>query len=255
VVLAISEGTLVDSIAYLVNRPDVSVISSSEVLLPSKQTTPLIRQALKLFQQAAAQGQTVLEASGDFGPLLRTAPKPVRGVDRFAQSPFVTGVGGTAPSSPSPDDVSSYGSEVVWQDGKDASGGGKSKLARPVWQKGLRTNRRAIPDVSLAASAVYPLGQGGAVKCCIAGTSAATPAWAGLVAMLNQLKGTRVGLLNPTLYALGKAQAAGGPAVFHDIVQGSNSTVQAKGFPATPGYDLATGWGTPDVQALFAAFP
>lgn len=255
VVLSISQGALVDAIAYLVNRADVSVISASVVLLPSKQTRPLIRQALKLFKQAAAQGQTVLIASGDSGPLLVSKPKPRRGVDQFAQSPFVTGVGGTTPSSSSPEDAASYGSEVVWQDSEAASGGGKSTLARPAWQKGLKVNRRAVPDVSLAASAVYPLAAGGAVTCCVSGTSAAAPAWAGLVAMLNQQKGTRAGLLNPTLYALGKAQADGGAAVFHDIVVGSNSTTQAKGFPAKPGYDLATGWGTPDVPALFAAFP
>src|SRR5262249_23982983 len=66
VVVAISEGTLVDSISYLVNRDDVSVLSLSEVLLPSRGTRPLIRQALRLFRQAAAQGKTVLVASGDF---------------------------------------------------------------------------------------------------------------------------------------------------------------------------------------------
>ena len=44
-------------------------------------------------------------------------------------------------------------------------------------------------------------------------------------------------------------------AVFHDIVIGSNGTTLTRGFPAKPGYDLATGWGTPDVPALFAAFP
>jgi hypothetical protein len=41
--------------------------------------------------------------------------------------------------------------------------------------------------------------------------------------------------------------------VFFDIVEGSNSTTTAKGFPAKPGYDLATGWGTPNVAALFPA--
>ena len=43
--------------------------------------------------------------------------------------------------------------------------------------------------------------------------------------------------------------------MFHDIVEVSNSTTQAKGFPAKPGYDLATGWGSPNVPALFTALP
>ncbi len=252
---AISQGTLLDSITYLVNRADVSVLSLSIVLIPSKSAKPLIRQALKLFMQAASQGQTVLVASGDFGPLVVSMPKPKRGVDQFAQSPFVTGVGGTTPFTPSPDDVTGYGNEVVWQDRKLASGGGRSRLRRPSWQKGLKSNRRTVPDVALAASAVYPIGQNGGVVCCVSGTSAGAPSFAGLIAMLNQQKGTRAGLLNPTLYELGKAQASGGAAIFHDIVEGSSTTTQAKGFPAKPGYDLATGWGTPDVAALFTAFP
>jgi subtilase family serine protease len=254
VVVAISQGTLVDAISYLVNRNDVSVLSLSEVLLPTPRNRPLIRQSLKLFKQAAAQGKTVLVASGDFGPLVVITPKHRRGVDQFAQSPFVTAVGGTAPATSTPLDVSAYGSEVVWQDGTMASGGGRSALPRPTWQKGLKSNRRMVPDVALAASAVYPIAHGGAITCCVAGTSASAPAWAGLIAMLDQQKGSRVGLLNPRLYELGNAQAQGGTAVFFDIVEGSNSTTLAKGFPAKPGYDLATGWGSPNVPALFAAF-
>src|SRR5262245_40349930 len=243
IVLAISQGSVVDAIQYLVNRADVSVLSLSLSPVPNRQNRPIIRQSLKLFQQAAAQGQTVLIASGDSGPLDVTSPKPRRGVDPYAQSPFVTGVGGTTPSSPTPVRADVYGSEVVWQDGKSASGGGRSRLARPSWQKGLRSRTRTVPDVSLAASAVYPIPDNGQIACCVSGTSAAAPAWAGLVAMFNQLSGQRAGLLNPRLYALGNAQASGGSAVFHDIVEGSNSTTQAKGFPAKPGYDLATGWG------------
>jgi subtilase family serine protease len=255
VLVAVSGGTLLDAITALVNRADVSVMSLSVVLVPSRRTRPLIRQSLRLFKQAAAQGQTVLIASGDDGPLVVAAPKLRRGVDPFARSPFVTGVGGTTPSSTSPADASSYGSEVVWQDGAMASGGGRSTLRRPVWQKGLHDSRRTVPDVALAASAVYPIPMNGAITCCVAGTSAAAPAWAGVVAMRNQQRGTRAGLLNPALYALGKAQAEGGAAVFHDIVRGSNSITMARGFPAKPGYDLATGWGSPDGEALFAAWP
>jgi subtilase family serine protease len=254
VTLSISRGTVVDAIQYLVNRADVSVISLSLNPVPNKKNQPLIRQSLKLFQQAAAQGQTVLIASGDFGPLAVSSPKPKRGVDPYAQSPYVTGVGGTTPSSDSPTGVTTYGREVVWQDGKAASGGGKSPLRRPSWQDDLGGRKRTVPDVSLAAAPVYPVPRAGGVICCVSGTSAAAPAWAGLVAMLNQQRGSRAGLLNPRLYELGLAQASGGPVVFHDIVEGSNSTTQAKGFPAKPGYDLATGWGSPDVGALFAAF-
>jgi pseudomonalisin len=250
VVLAISSNALVDAIGYLVGRTDVDVISLSVGLLPSGQTRPFIKQARRLFKQAAAQGQTVLAASGDHGALLRVKPKR-RGINPFATSPFVVAVGGTTPSPIDPNDADAYGGEVVWQDGNDASGGGRSSSPRPRWQRGSPT--RTVPDVALPAAAVYPIPQGGRLMCCAGGTSAGAPAWAGLVALLNQQRGgARVGQLNPMLYDLGRAQQTGGPKVFHDIVEGSSTTPQARGFPAKPGYDLATGWGTPDVGVLFA---
>jgi subtilase family serine protease len=255
VVLALSSGRLVDALAYLVNRADVDVLSLSVVLVPSPRSNPLIREALRLFRQASAQGQTVLIASGDYGSLITTGPQPRRrrGVDPFGKSPFVTAVGGTIPVVNDPARADVYGGETVWRDGETASGGGHSKLVRPAWQRGSAT--RTVPDVSLAASSVYPLPLNGRLVCCVGGTSAGAPAWAGLVAMLNQQRGVRSGLLNPVLYELGRAQARGGPAVFHDIVAGSSTTTLARGFRAKPGYDLATGWGSPDVGALFDAYP
>jgi subtilase family serine protease len=254
IVLAVSRGALVDAIGDLVARPDVGVISLSVVLTPSPASAPFIRHARRLFRQAAARGKTVLIASGDFGPLLEPSPRLKRGVDPMTASPYVTAVGGTTPIVPDQREVVEYGSEIVWQDGQAASGGAIARGPRPRWQRGGR-GHRTVPDVSLPAADIYPIAVNGQVGCCIGGTSAAAPSWAGLVAMLNQQRGGPVGLLNPALYALGRAQAKGGPAVFHDIVTGSNSTTLARGFPATPGYDLATGWGTPDVAALFAAFP
>ena len=261
IVLAVSSGSLVDAIGYLVNRQDISVISLSVVLIPAPSSMRFIRQALVLFRQAAAQGKTVLIASGDLGPLLKVKPKR-RGVDPMTASAFVTAVGGTTPVVEDQSAVVvGYGSEVVWQAGQSASGGGRAHSRRPSWQRrsGSGSSRRTVPDVALPADNVYPIafdvGSNPGVGCCIGGTSAAAPAWAGIIAMLNQQRGHSAGLLNPTLYDLGRAQASGGTAVFHDVVIGSNSTTLARGFPAKPGYDLATGWGTPDVSALFAAIP
>ena len=114
--------------------------------------------------------------------------------------------------------------------------------------------KRAIPDVAFPASKVYPIivrGQG----LLAGGTSAAAPAWAGVIARLVQHDGRRVGFLNPRLYQIGRAQQRGGPAIFHDVVVGDNGTNVARGYSARPGYDLATGWGSIDGQAFFAAFP
>jgi len=81
-----------------------------------------------------------------------------------------------------------------------SSGGGRTTFRRPSYQRGVGA-KRAIPDVAFPASGVYPIivrGQG----LLAGGTSAAAPAWAGVVARLVQHKGGRVGFLNPRLYSL-----------------------------------------------------
>jgi subtilase family serine protease len=185
-------------------------------------------------------------------------------VDFPCSDPEVTCVGGTTVQDASTGD---YGSETVWADGSDptnpeGSGGGISQLFnRPPWQTGPGTdnsysaadNGRMVPDVSADADPqtgyavfivnVHLVGEDDEYG----GTSAAAPLWSGLIALLVQSVGRRIGFFNPTLYALG-AQAASFPAApFHDITTGNNLY-----YPATPGYDLATGWGTPDGAALAA---
>jgi hypothetical protein len=105
---------------------------------------------------------------------------------------------------------------------------------------------RNIPDVAmLAAPEIFLICNNGEwVE--VGGTSAAAPLWAGFVALANQQaaanKQPPVGFLNPAIYALGNgSKYVGG---LHDIVTGSN------GYAALPGYDLATGWGTPAGQPL-----
>jgi len=135
----------------------------------------------------------------------------------------------------------------VWNDGAGASsGGGRTTFPRPLYQRGVGW-RRTIPDVAFPASSVYPIILRGQ-RLLAGGTSAAAPAWAGVVARVAQLRGRRVGFLNPALYRLGRVQQRGGAAVFHDVVTGNNG-----GFAAGPGYDLATGWGSIDGAALFDA--
>ena len=134
-----------------------------------------------------------------------------------------------------------------------SSGGGRTTFRRPSYQRGVGA-KRVIPDVAFPASGVYPIivrGRG----LLAGGTSAAAPAWAGVVARLVQHEGGRVGFLNPQLYRIGRAQLHGGPAVFHDVVVGDNGTSLAPGFSARPGYDFATGWGSVDGAALLDVFP
>lgn len=144
---------------------------------------------------------------------------------------------------------------MAWSD----SGGGRSAVfARPAYQDGVRGlagGARAIPDISMDAScassvaiyASYP-GAGPSHWQTICGTSLATPLFAGVVAMADQVAGHALGLINPALY---KMVAARDPGLV-DITSGTNTVtgsrdgkvVTIQGFRARPGYDLVTGAGT-----------
>jgi subtilase family serine protease len=89
----------------------------------------------------------------------------------------------------------------------------------------------------------------------IGGTSAATPSWAGVVALLNHAAGRDgSGAINDWLYTLGRNQhRAGDLPVFYDITSGDNGFDRVRGFSAGTGFDLATGWGTPNVALLVQA--
>jgi kumamolisin len=215
------------------------------------------------YDQAAQQGGTVFVSTGDSGAFgcLTNDPNALPtseyiGVSLPASVPGVTAVGGTHLSVRQ--DGSWY-NEVVWMEAPQTggTGGGVSTLfPRPQWQQAAgvdnqfnRDHMRSIPDVSADADpysgmAIYDSvtgwGQGG-------GTSQSAPIWAGITALINQYlksKGLKpVGFLNPALYALARGNPPFPP--FHDIVVGSDLV-----HPATPGYDLATGLGSPDVWNL-----
>ena len=166
-----------------------------------------------------------------------------------------------------------YGGEATWNEFntfglRTSSGGGISSLyGRPTWQGSMppkwntifgstvQGNGRLTPDVSFDSSIdggflawigfSGPHGRWGV----FGGTSAASPALAAVVAMLNQAHGSSVGFLNAAIYQLGASSSYS--ADFHDITAGENSDTLGlfgvDGFAAGTGYDLATGWGTPNV--------
>ena len=180
------------------------------------------------FSKALTRGVAVLAASGDNGS---SDGDVGNNVDFPASSPFVTGCGGTALTS---------SSEQVWNDGSrgGATGGGLSSLfGVPDFQKRvvLPAAHRGVPD--WAGNADPQTGYSVVVDgqtMVIGGTSAVAPLFAGLVALLNQLLGKKIGFLNPMLYGL--------PAnCFKDIIDGNNGTYTAK-----KGYDLCTGLGSPN---------
>lgn len=242
-----------------------SVISTSwgeyETYFPPDERKA-IHQAL---QEAAAQGQTVFAASGDngaydaFGGGEPTLANQLA-VDFPGSDPYVTSVGGTALQTAN----GVYAGETVWSEGSaqtspGGSGGGLSvAFKRPAYQTGpgvissYSNGMRQVPDVAAEAEngvgyALYALdwNSNQASWAQYGGTSAASPLWAGFTAMVQQALGGRVGFLNPTLYRLGQAASTFPVPPFHDVTQGTNLY-----YPATPGWDFATGWGSFDGGAF-----
>jgi kumamolisin len=132
-------------------------------------------------------------------------------------------------------------------------GGGKSHVfGRPVWQTGATISagsKRLVPDVSLVADPAT----GGMVvingrKQPIGGTSWSAPTWAAFCARINDARSKvgkpALGFLNPLLYPLN------GTLAFRDITSGSNGA-----YDASPGYDMVTGLGTPNLAELINALP
>ena len=236
----------------------------------------------QLWAQAAAQGMSVFVAAGDSGPAGCDASDSLtgtgKGVSGIASTIYATAVGGTmfneglgsywsTSNNASMTSALSYIPEIPWDEsgsvtggsGLWAGGGGASAYVhKPSWQslQGVPGDGfRDIPDVSFTAAAghdPYLVYQGGKLYGG-GGTSVATPAMAGIMALVVQ-KGGRQGNANFTLYSLGKTQYTQGstsPKVFNDITAGSDSVPGVPGYTANVGYDLATGLGSVDAALLF----
>jgi hypothetical protein len=220
-----------------------------------------------LFTQAAMQGQTIFSATGDSGSedCWPSEESTALAVDYPASDPGVTAVGGTTLTA---------SSEVAWNDcqfnefsptcgesaGTGAGGGGFSdeheprQNYQPVIGPGpgfCGGGCREVPDVSANAGTpmlIHTSSWGFAT-----GTSFAAPFWAGLAADKNVGCTAPTGLFNPSLYALygTNGQGAYGNA-FNDITSGNNDLLALEfgQFSAMPGYDLATGIGSPIAAGL-----
>jgi len=275
-----TEGTtgfpaIVTAEKYVINHGLAAVISQSfgateETFASAKQLAPL-RAA---YLDARSHHVTVLAGSGDAGATDFKSDQSdyyTRRVTSWpASDPLVTAVGGTQLKQSG----NSYKS-VAWNDTDNAtffqfwgspdptpfaSGGGRSEFfARPAWQKAVKSvtqGRRGVPDISMNAAcdgavSVYSSYQAGAAGWSLTcGTSEATPEFAAIVALADQVAGRRLGLINPTLYALLAEHAPG----LVDVTAGNNTVsfyqgTSAKphkvtGFAARKGYDLVTGVGT-----------
>ena len=127
-------------------------------------------------------------------------------------------------------------------------------LCKPSWQTGAGVpadGKRDVPDVSLTSAGHdgYLIYQNGGLYV-VGGTSAASPSFAGVMALIVQHAAARQGNANATFYSLASKQRAGGAAAFHDTTSGNNSVPGQTGFTAAAGYDQATGLGSIDASVL-----
>jgi subtilase family serine protease len=199
-----------------------------------------------IFKEMIAQGQTVFVATGDQGS--GTAGDVVWPAD----DPYVAAVGGTDLVTTGPGGA--WASETGWNG--SAGGPSKNKIPIPYYQKlkGVVNSQnhashtlRNYPDVSAEANTNQWSCYDGGCFTGNGGTSYAAPQWAGITAMANQQSvaggGATLGFLNPPIYKIGVGSDY--DSDFHDITSGSNGK-----YSAVTGYDLVTGWGSPQAANL-----
>ena len=270
-----------DTYNRIVADDTASIVSTSwgqcEAAMQTAAPGTLVAEHL-IFEEAAAQGQSVFAAAGDNGNddcagHASTPTTPLLSVDDPASQPYVIGVGGTTPVganglSPNP-------TQKVWNDGSTggAGGGGISMLwAQPSWMAqsydttngstcGLTVACRTVPDVSAFADeydgvTLYWNDQWGT----IGGTSSAAPQWAAMLAEINAsptcaaspTTANGVGFVAPLLYNAATTDYA---TAFTDITQGNNDVFNANnlGYQASAGYDMASGLGSPNLTPYTGA--
>lgn len=269
---------------YIVTKNLAPVMSTSYGSCEAAMGTAELAFYKNLWQQAAAQGISTMISAGDSGAAgcdggSETTAGYGKAINGLCSSVYSVCVGGTEFS-----DTSNYGAywvtgmnattkesaisyipEAAWNQsgsvsggsGLWATGGGASAVyAKPSWQAGPGVpadGKRDVPDVSMAASTHdgFLVVENGELYV-IGGTSASSPSFAGIMALVNQKTGSPQGTPNPTLYALAALEANHTTAhsYFHDITNGSNTVPGVTGYNAVAGYDPATGLGTVNANDL-----
>ncbi len=214
------------------------------------------------YMLGSSMGISFLASSGDAGGSGYSAG-PMGGVEYPASSPFVTTLGGTATYVSKTANGALSFNQTAWSNigfvpyfvNEGGGGGGVSILEPTPWyQTSLQVpasfpQGRLIPDISLDSSGspgtfvIYqgvPIGTGG--------TSEASPLFAGLLTLLMQTQGGGVGLVNPALYRLAgnskTYQSAFTPITFGYTIP----------WVAKSGYNLATGWGAPNIGEISSLY-
>jgi len=254
---------------YVIRHDLGDVISQSFGATEETFPSPLAIFGLRsAYKNAAEHHVTVLGSSGDTGAtdfelnLSDLYPMPVNSWP--SSDPLVTSVGGTMLTL---DDAGNRLSpDVVWNDFGGAGGGGVSAVFdRPEFQDRVHKvvgPSRGTPDISMSAACdgvvilYYSFNPARVGYHLVCGTSEASPEFAGIVAMADQLAGRRLGHLGGRLYELNKhaiVDVTQGNNTFGPFTNSDGNTYTVKGYFAGPGYDLASGLGTLDANAFVRA--
>lgn len=261
-----------DTFAAIISQNRATVISTSWGLCELDRNAQVIAAENALGEEAASQGQSVFDASGDAGS--EDCGDKRLSIDDPAGQPFVTVVGGTTLLNP----TGANRTETLWNvENEGAGGAGISRFAAmPTYQSKAAASLHVInansngavcgaphgsfcrqePDVSLDADPstgflVYVNGRWTG----FGGTSGAAPIWAAFTALTNASStcdGSNVGFLNPALYSIAGSSYA---ANFTDITSGNSDYTHSHDglYPTAVGYDIASGIGTPKGATLAAS--
>jgi tripeptidyl-peptidase-1 len=263
-VIYLSTFSLLDWVNQVLAMPNAPLVHSVSYGNDEVQQTSVeyMNSVNDQFLAAGLKGLSILFASGDQGVWGRSGVGKTFHPDFPAASPYVTAVGGTDFAT-----KSTIGDETTWSCG---GGGFSDTFGIPSWQASQVSNYlataasqnvlpsssyfnssgRAYPDIAALGGQVNPYcvaikgdSFGG-----VAGTSASCPVAAGIFAQLNDARlaagKSALGFLNPLIYSH--------PECFFDVKDGSQNNCNAgtTGFSALPGWDPATGNGTPDYACL-----
>ena len=250
-----ADADLVSAETYAVDHHLGNVMSMSFSEAEVCMDPTLQAEQHKLFNKANAQGMTLFAAAGDYGAAQPTCDlsSVMKSAGIPASDPDVTGVGGTDLVANLK--TGNYQSESVWNEPAypSAGGGGFSVLySRPSYQDGfIHDSMRGVPDVTYSASNAHGVivawGSSGETGefWIFAGTSVGTPQWAALATIANQVAGHPLGNINPELYSMSQNSDT-----FNDITVGNNDFPPVTGYQAKPGWDAASGLGSPEANHI-----
>ena len=270
-----ADADIVSATKYAVDHNLGDVISQSYGENESCMDPALVAQQHQVFVEATQKNITLFASAGDFGSGQTTCDGSVlvQAVSLPASDPLVTAVGGTElhaasycpailgcdpATSPVP---GTYQGEIVWNElatGFGATGGGYSVVYdEPSYQQGTIHGGKqlGVADVSYSAAVLHGLltyldipGLAPGFYL-FGGTSAGSPQWAAILAMIDQRAGKDLGFINTALYHIGQAQSHFSASLF-DVTSGDNSFAGVPGFSAGPGWDAATGLGSAAADQL-----